>query len=75
MLNVKVLGSTITKILNKYFLFGRLVRRKSLLSKKNMVAQHRFAKLHLEKPKDFHSNVLWTDKTKGVYLHVVRVEI
>ena len=29
-----------------------------------MAAQLRFAKLHLNKPKDFWKNVLWTDQTK-----------
>ena len=39
-------------------------RRKSLFSKKNMAAQLRFAKLHLNKPQDLWYNVIWTDETK-----------
>ena len=39
-------------------------RRTPLLSKKNMAAQLRFAKLHLNKPQDFWNNVLWTDDTE-----------
>jgi len=35
-----------------------------LLSKKNMVAWFRSAKLNLNKPQDFWHNVLWTDETK-----------
>ena len=31
---------------------------------KNMAAQLRFAKLHLNKAQDFWINVLWTDQTK-----------
>lgn len=47
MLNVKVHESTIRKRMNKYGLLSRVVRRKHLLSEKNMAAEHRFAKLHL----------------------------
>jgi len=39
-------------------------RRKPLLSKKNMAAQLRFAKLHLNEPQDFWNHVLWTDQTE-----------
>jgi len=38
-------------------------RRKPLLSKKNMAAQLRFAKLHLNTAQDFWNN-LWSDQTK-----------
>ena len=58
MLNIKVHDSTIRERLNKYTLFGRVGRKKSLLYKKNMAAQLRFAKLHLDKPQDFLNNVL-----------------
>ena len=45
--------------------------RKPLLSKKNMAAQLRFAKLHLIKPQDFWNNVLWTDQTKvEMYIYI-----
>lgn len=47
--NVKVHSSKIRKRLNKYRLFGRVVSRKQLLSKNNMVAQCRVAKLYLNK--------------------------
>lgn len=49
-------------------LFGRAASRKLLFSKKNIVAQFRFVKLHLSKPQDFLSNVLWTDETKVAML-------
>ena len=39
-------------------------RRKPLLSKKNMAAQLRFAKLHLNKPQNFWDNVLSIHQTK-----------
>jgi len=47
-LNVKVHDRTITKK-KKYGMFGRVARRKLLLSKKNMAAWLRFANLHLNK--------------------------
>lgn len=41
--------------------FGKVARRMAL---KNMTAQLRFPKVHLNKPHDLCNNVLWTDKTK-----------
>jgi len=46
MLNVKVHGSKIKKK-TMYDMFGRVVRRKLLLFKKNMAARLRCTKLHL----------------------------
>lgn len=37
---------------------------KSLLSKKNIAARLKFAKVHLNKSQDFQNNIFWTDKTK-----------
>lgn len=65
---LRVILATIGKRPNKYGLFGRAATRKLLFSKKNMVAQFRFVKLHLSKPQDFLSNVLWTDETKVAML-------
>ena len=45
-------------------MFGRVIRRKHLLSKKNMAAQLWIIKLNLKKTQDFLYNVPWTDKTK-----------
>lgn len=39
-------------------------RRKPLFSNTNMAAQLRFAKLHLNKPKDFWSKVLCTEEIR-----------
>jgi len=64
MLTVKVHKNTIRKRQEKYGLFGRVARRKLLISKKNMAARLRFAKLHLNKPQDLWNDVLQTDKTK-----------
>ena len=41
--------------------FGRVARRKPLLSKHNAAAGFRFPKLHLNKPQDLWNVVLWTD--------------
>jgi len=60
----KIHHSTVKKRLNNYGLFGKFVRRKPLLSKKNMAAQLGFAKVDLYKPQDFWNNVLWRDETK-----------
>lgn len=43
----------VLSLLNKYGLFQRVASRKPLLTKKNMAAQVRFAKLHLSKLQDF----------------------
>lgn len=45
MLNIKVHDRTIRKRLNKYGMFARVSRSKSLVYKKNMVAWVRFRKL------------------------------
>ena len=60
----KIHHSTVKKRMNNYGLFGKFVRRKPLLSKKNMAAQLGFAKVDLYKPQDFWNNVLWRDETK-----------
>lgn len=45
-------GSTIRERLNKHDLFGRFSRRKPLLSKENLAAWLRLAKLHLNKTQE-----------------------
>ncbi|KAK3514588.1 hypothetical protein QTP70_021648, partial [Hemibagrus guttatus] len=40
------------------------VKRKPLLSKKNIKARLSFARKHLDDPQDFWENTLWTDETK-----------
>ena len=63
MLHVRVHDISVGKKTNKYGLFGKLVRRKPLLSKKNMVVWLRFDKSHL-KAQTLWNSVLNTDKTK-----------
>ncbi|KAK3542764.1 hypothetical protein QTP70_002764 [Hemibagrus guttatus] len=61
---VSVHDSTIRKRLGKNGLYGRVPRRKPLLSKKNIKARVSFARKHLDDPQDFWGNTLWTDETK-----------
>jgi len=58
MLNIKVHNSTVRKTTKQVWLVWKSCRRKPLLSKKNMAAQVRFAKFHLNKPHNFWDNVL-----------------
>jgi len=44
--------------------YGRGPRRKPFLSNKNMATRLWFARLYLNKPRDFWNKVLWTDETK-----------
>lgn len=53
MLKLKTAQYLKKKRLNNYGLHGRIVRIKSLLSKKNIAAQSRFTKLYLNKQQDF----------------------
>lgn len=49
-LNIQVHDSPVRKLFKKYGLFGRIPKRKSLHSEKNMAAKLRFAEIHLNKP-------------------------
>ena len=60
--NVSVHKSTIRKTLNKDGVHGRIARRKSLLSKKNIAACLTFAKDHLDDPEAYWKNVLWKEE-------------
>uniref|UniRef100_A0AAZ3SMQ9 Diaphanous related formin 1 n=1 Tax=Oncorhynchus tshawytscha TaxID=74940 RepID=A0AAZ3SMQ9_ONCTS len=55
--------STICKTLNKNDVHGRTPRKKPLLSKKNIAALLKFAKVHLDVPQCYWQNILWTDET------------
>lgn len=60
---VKGHASTIRKRLKNYGLFGRIARRKHLLSKKLQIAS--------EKPQDLWKDVLWVVKTKVKMLGIM----
>lgn len=62
----------VTGQLEKY-LFERVARGKSLLSKNSMAAQLQLTKLHLNEPQDLCKNVPWTKETKAeVFTHSVQ---
>jgi transposase len=56
--------STISRVLHKDGLHGRVSRKKPLLKKNHIKAYLKFAKRHREEPIQFWQNVLWSDETK-----------
>ncbi len=56
--------STITAALHQSGLYGRVVRRKPLLSARHMKARMEFAKKHLKDSKMVTNKILWSDGTK-----------
>uniref|UniRef100_A0AAY5L4C4 Transposase Tc1-like domain-containing protein n=1 Tax=Esox lucius TaxID=8010 RepID=A0AAY5L4C4_ESOLU len=56
--------TTISQILHKCGLYGRVARKKPLLKKGHMQSQLSFAKIHLEDSKATWKKVLWSDETK-----------
>ncbi len=56
--------STITAALHQSGLYGRVARRKPLLSARHMKACMEFAKKHLKDSKMVTNKILWSDETK-----------
>ena len=56
--------STVKSRLRENKLFGRVARKKRLVSKRNLVSCFKFAKQHVHKDLSFWQNVLWTDESK-----------
>ena len=56
--------STVKSRLRENKLFGRVARKKPLVSKRNLVSRLKFAKQHVHKDLCFWQNVLWTDESK-----------
>ena len=56
--------STVKSPLRENKLFGRIARKKPLVSKRNLVSRLKFAKQHVHKDLSFWQNVLWTDDSK-----------
>ncbi len=56
--------STITAALHQSGLYGRVTRRKPLLSARHMKARMEFAKKHLKDSKMVTNKILWSDETK-----------
>ena len=56
--------TTISAALHQSGLYGRVARRKPLLSKRNMTARLEFAKRHLKDSQTMRNKILWSDETK-----------
>ena len=56
--------TTICASLHQPGLFGRLVRRKTLLSKRHMTARLEFANRHPKASQTMRNKILWSDETK-----------
>ena len=55
---------TISRTLRRVGLYGRVARRKPLLSAKNKMARFEFAKRHVGDSQNVWRKVLWSDETK-----------
>ena len=58
--------TTISAALHQSGLYGRMARRKPLLSKRHMTAHLGSAKRHLKDSQTIRNKILWSDKTKIV---------
>nr|CBN81810.1 Putative transposase [Dicentrarchus labrax] len=56
--------STITAALHQSGLYGRVARRKPLLSARHMKARIEFAKKHMKDSQTMRNKILWSDETK-----------
>ncbi|KAG2456995.1 TCB1 transposase, partial [Polypterus senegalus] len=56
--------TTISAAIHQSGLFGRVARRKPLLSKRHMAARLEFAKRHLKDSQTMRNKILWSDETK-----------
>ncbi|KAG2471328.1 TCB1 transposase, partial [Polypterus senegalus] len=56
--------TTISAAIHQSGLYGRVARRKPLLSKRNMAAHLEFAKKHLKDSQTMRNKILWSDETK-----------
>uniref|UniRef100_A0A8C4SMH5 Transposase n=1 Tax=Erpetoichthys calabaricus TaxID=27687 RepID=A0A8C4SMH5_ERPCA len=56
--------TTISAAIHQSGLYGRVARRKPLLSKKHMAARLEFAKRHLKDSQTMRKKILWSDETK-----------
>ena len=61
--NIYVDESMICKTLSKNGVYGRTPQKKPLLSRKNIAARLKFAKVHLDVPQRYWQNIMWTDET------------
>ncbi|KAG2466070.1 TC1A transposase, partial [Polypterus senegalus] len=56
--------TTISVAIHQSGLYGRVARRKPLLSKRHMAAHLKFAKRHLKDYQTMRNKILWSDETK-----------
>ena len=56
--------TNISAALHQLGLYGRLARRKPLLSKRHMKAQLQFTKRHMKDSQTMRNKILWSDETK-----------
>ncbi|KAG2457325.1 TCB1 transposase, partial [Polypterus senegalus] len=56
--------TTISAAIHQSGLYGRVARRKALLSKRHMAAHLEFAKRHLKDSQTMRNKILWSDETK-----------
>ncbi|KAG2460371.1 TCB1 transposase, partial [Polypterus senegalus] len=56
--------TTISAAIHQSGLYGRVARRKPLLSKRHMAARLEFAKSHLKDSQTMRNKILWSDETK-----------
>ena len=56
--------TTISAALHQSGLYGRVARRKPLLSKTHMKARLKFAKRHLKDSQNMRTKIIWSDETK-----------
>ncbi|KAG2459808.1 TC1A transposase, partial [Polypterus senegalus] len=57
-------STTISAAIHQSDLYGRVARRKPLLSKRHMAARLEFAKRHLKNSQTMRNKILWSDETK-----------
>ena len=56
--------TTISAAVHQLGLYGRVARRKPLLSKRHMTTRLEFAKRHLKDYQTMRNKILWSDETK-----------
>ena len=56
--------TTISAAIHQSGLYGRVPRRKPLLSKRHMAARLEFAKRHLKDSQTMRNKIIWSDETK-----------
>ena len=56
--------TTISAAIHQSGLYGRVARRKPLLSKRHMAARLEFAKRHLKDSQTMRNKIIWSDETK-----------